>query len=186
MIQTIFWDRVSTAWQPTSLVSLRHVHAVWPSPVDADACFRNAGFTEFADTDDEWDSDWRTVVEAVITYLARFGHPAIREPIVPVTESRLWDRLLGRASRHKEISLPLVDQVVLATMDDQFPHAVVDFGEGHDVTLVAGDGHPVLWIFSNPESDLSISGLGSQLGQNRSYDQRTLDWPCLGPPEVAV
>lgn len=56
MIQSIFWDCVSTEWRPNPVLSLRQVHAVWPSPVDADACFQKAGFTDFADTDDEWDT----------------------------------------------------------------------------------------------------------------------------------
>lgn len=29
--------------------------ALWPEPVDFDACFEKAGFERFADSDDTWD-----------------------------------------------------------------------------------------------------------------------------------
>lgn len=85
-----------------------------------------------------------------------------------------------------DLSLSLVDQVLLSTEDDGFPPAVVDFGGEPSVTLAAGDGHPMLWIFSGPNAGFSVRDLLSQLRPQRPHSQRRLDWSVLRPPELTA
>lgn len=82
--------------------------------------------------------------------------------------------------------MSLVDQVLLSTEDDGFPPAVVDFGGEPSVTLAAGDGHPMLWIFSGPNAGFSVRDLLSQLRPQRPHSQRRLDWSVLRPPELTA
>ncbi|WP_164101415.1 hypothetical protein [Candidatus Laterigemmans baculatus] len=52
------------------------------------------------------------------------------------------------------------------------------------MTLVAGDGHPLLWIFAGPDAGFSVLDLLSQLRPQRPRGQRRLDWSVLRPPEL--
>ena len=184
MIHCVYWDSLPSTSGELPVASSWCVHVIWPSPIDSDACFQRAGFTEFADSNDEWDSEWRAIVNQTIAVLSRTGTPAIRKPIVPVTENRLMSRLRKWAPKYKDVVLPLAEQVVLATMDDQFGHAIVDFGKNGAAALLTGDGHPLLWIHSEPEID--IGEIVNRIGERHSIAQRTLDWSILKPPRVSV
>lgn len=186
MIRSIYWDTVSSLYQHAWTSPPHTCHAVWPSPINADACFENAGFTEFEDTDDQWDSDWRTIVELAIQYLSRFGTPAVRTPIVPVVQNRLLDRVLKGSPKFTNVTLSLTEQLVLTMMDDQFPHAVIDFGNVPDATLVTGDGHPILWIIANADARFFPEDMVKRIADTCKYHRRELNWPHLLPTSVSV
>lgn len=46
------------------------LHTLLPEPVDADACLTEAGFSAFADSDDDWDRDFDALVQHFIDTLA--------------------------------------------------------------------------------------------------------------------
>jgi hypothetical protein len=145
MIDRLHWDTVVTS--PANAAPNREKRwlAIWPSPIDADACFADAGFSQFTDTDGAWDQQWRSIIADAISGLSAYGPPTIRHPIVPVTETSLIERLCG-ASQYRDIRLSLIEQVMLASMDDQYPPAIVGFGNPPQITLTTCDGHPVLWM----------------------------------------
>ncbi len=159
--------------------------AVWPAPIDADACFLAAGFSEFADTTDEWDSQWRAIIHRAIEFLTQFGTPAIRTQITPFTPNRLLDRILKGAPKSKPIRLALTDQVVLPTIDDQFPTAIVDFGEERLATVITGNGHPVLWICTDLRVQWTVGQMFPLIKNGMGVSQRTLDWSKIPLPEMS-
>ena len=65
MIEQLHWDAVGPTEKVPSIRGPAQWLAIWPSPVDADACFSEAGFHDFADTDDSWDSAWRSILRAI-------------------------------------------------------------------------------------------------------------------------
>jgi hypothetical protein len=77
-IQSICWDEVPAERFSTSAVgAFGVVTALWPSPVDADDCFAQDGFTRFADLDEQWDREWSRIVQQLIdaSLVARVVQP---------------------------------------------------------------------------------------------------------------
>ncbi|MCA9171129.1 MAG: hypothetical protein KDB23_25830 [Planctomycetales bacterium] len=157
--------------------------AIWPSPLNGDECFAQAGFTEFTETDDAWDHAWRTIIEDVISDLSRYDSPVIRQPVLPVTKSTLWERMCG-ASKYRDVTLTLLEQVALTTNDDRYSQVVVEFGSAPHISLVTCDGHPILWL--HYLANLDPYEHERSLGKWRQYEfvQRKLDWRPLGPPRL--
>src|SRR5690349_18382755 len=62
--------------------------AIWPDPIDHDACFEAADFEGFADTGDGWDEDYQQLVERVVGTLARFGAPALVRDASPLSAAQ--------------------------------------------------------------------------------------------------
>ena len=113
--------------------------ALWPAPVNPDACFEAAGIADFGDADDEWDRAADALLARLLGELGAYGTPSLRTtPIVP---PRSWrDRLLGR----KEGTPGLEEQLRAPMRWDSLPDAVVDFGPA--VSLRTGSGHVLFWI----------------------------------------
>ena len=185
MIERLHWDAVvvSTDIDPSNRAM--GWLAIWPSPIDADACFADAGFSQFTDTDDAWDQQWRSIVADAISDLSTFGTPAIRRRIVPVTKTSLMERFCG-APRHRDVHLTLIDQVVLASEDDNYPPAIVDFGNSRRITLVACDGHPVLWIRYNGQMAPFDRERNAKAWHDHEFTQFELNWSSLRPPKMSA
>ncbi|MBB4638162.1 hypothetical protein [Longimicrobium terrae] len=114
--------------------------AVWPSPVNADECFRAAGFTDFGDADDVWDEEAESLLQRMVEALSAYGEPRLAStPLSPLPRWR--DRLRGRAPG----PLPLIDQLLGPMRWDSLPDAIVEFGSPA-VSLRGGSGHFLLWI----------------------------------------
>jgi hypothetical protein len=152
-IEALCWDEVGGAV------------AVWPSPVDHDVCFQAAGFTEFADTDEEWHEEFEGIVNRVIAWCTAAGQPRIT-------------RFVGI----KGVPNPSVRDALLASArDDQFIVSVVSFGE--TLTVVTADGHPIIWLCGLPGSR-SIEGALVEFAGEKLLRRVTLDWPRLMPDQV--
>jgi hypothetical protein len=65
-IKGLCWDEVEGAV------------ALWPTPVDGDACFEAAGFVEFADSNEFWDEEFEELLNRVIAFCARLSGPTIK------------------------------------------------------------------------------------------------------------
>lgn len=146
-ITEIYWANVPSDVAPAWASASGRLMAVWPSPIDDDACFAAAGFTRFADTDGHWDSEWKHIVGALLEVLRRFGEMRLlNRDDVFVGEHRRKGWLARRRSVMEPETLSPLDRLVLSTQDDQFPDAVVTFGDVPKVTVRCGRGHPILWI----------------------------------------
>jgi hypothetical protein len=184
VIDGIFWGEVPPAAAPAWLPPGHRMMAIWPSSVNADVCFREAGFDSFADTDDRWDDEWKRIVARVLAVLGRSGTPQLRvDPTPPRTGiAAAWDRVRTAISRAAVYDPPLLQRVLDATLDDRFPDVVVDFGDPSVVTLRAGSGHPLLWIYG-PSSSLPAAEMLAEVADGCPVTRLDLDWaPLLHPP----
>lgn len=186
MFNHICWDTVSTDHQAGIPPTLHRLHAIWPSPVDSDACFNAAGFTEFADSDDVWDSEWQAFIGDVIMYLSIVGRPLLRKPAEIGGGNSLWNRIFAGFPQRKNANLTLSDQVVLSSRDDHFGCTIIDFGAERFVTMAAGGGHPILWVFDDGLGKWSISELEREISGGHRFAQRHLNWSHLSPPIACV
>lgn len=132
----VHWAQVDAASRPTDGVTF----ALWPAPVNADECFRAAGFTDFGDADDAWDEEAESLLRRMVDSLSAYGEPRLRS--APLSPHPRWrDRLRSRAPQ----PLPLTEQLLTPMWWDSLPDAIVEFGSPA-VSLRGGSGHVLLWI----------------------------------------
>ncbi len=122
--------------------------ALWPSPMNDDACFRAAGFTDFGDGDDNWDANAEGMLTRLLEALGGHGPPRLMSK--PVEKHRPWYR---RWFADPEV-FALREQIELPLQWDELPDCVVGFGDG-GVTLRTGGGHHIFWI-TLPGSDAAF------------------------------
>jgi hypothetical protein len=134
--------------------------ALWPSPVDHDSCFEQAGFDDFADSDDEWNSGFALLVEDVVRVLGRLGVARLAEGEYPRGRPR---ETLG-------------DALVAAARDDNFAPCVVVFGEPAQGLVRTSDGHPILWMaLANGGAEEARHAIGARY----ALQTRSLKWDKL-------
>lgn len=113
--------------------------AIWPAPVNPDACFEEAGFTLFGDNDEAWDRAAEGLLQRAIEKLLGFG--AIELVSKPLRAEPPWYLRLFRTGR----DLPLREQALLPMQWDPLPPFYALFGDD-GAALRTGDGHFLLWI----------------------------------------
>jgi hypothetical protein len=104
-----------------------------------DVCFRNAGFTDFADADEAWDANAEGLLSRLLAEMSRYGEPRLVS--AALEQPQPWFRSLFR----KPDVFSLRDQISLPIQCDQLPECVVEFGES-GISLRTGQGHHIFWI----------------------------------------
>jgi hypothetical protein len=115
-----------------------HLIAIWPSPVNHDACFEQAGFTEFGDNDEEWDAQAEELLRRVIAQLSRFGSPVLLSKPLPMR--RPWYQVFKSSPPQ-----PLLQQALLPMHWDSLPSFRAVFSPS-TAELRTGSGHFLLWV----------------------------------------
>jgi hypothetical protein len=178
-IHQINWDRLG----PTASDCDRELCALWPSPVDHDACFQAAGFDDFADRNDDWDAEWRDIVTRAVEYLTRYGLPVLKQAVDAHREEEQlswWQRLRGQRPRISlASSLPIAEQLVLSSEDDRLNACVVAFRTDGAITLHSDFGHPILWVTCRRDVHFEPSEMATFCANLRLVSQRRLDWQHL-------
>jgi hypothetical protein len=157
-IRQVHWDIVPRDVVVPRMDACPVVLAIWPAPVNADACFADAGFHDFADTDDEWGADWRGIVSRALARLEQNGSPSVRIEAGICRGgflshvSWIFSWLLPQRLFLKPVHLPIAEQIFVVTTDDQFGEVFIEYGMPPMVRLLASGGHEVLWIgWTTPE-----------------------------------
>jgi hypothetical protein len=126
--------------------------ATWPAPLDHDACFAEAGFRHFCDTDDAWDAEFDELLERVLTALGKCGATTAKNP----------SEKLARAAH-----------------DDRFEPCRIELGAPARALLCTSDGHPIVWVWLRDDSlDAWNDALGAA---DRPTEETSLKWDRLLP-----
>jgi hypothetical protein len=163
---TIHWSPVPGA------PGAKELFALWPSPVNDDACFREAGFCDFADSDSEWDANADALLTRLIEALTNFGAPHLVSK--PVLKYQPWYRRLFI----KAEIFDLRQQIELPIQWDGLPDCIVDFGES-GVSLRSGSGHHLFWITLPGPSATSFPQLLGQVAASHPTVCTELKWESL-------
>ncbi|MCO5129599.1 MAG: hypothetical protein M9932_03420 [Xanthobacteraceae bacterium] len=147
--------------------------AIWPAPVNRDACFAEAGFTLFGDNDEAWDRAAEEVLARVIAALSRFG--AARLLSKPLREKPPWYLRAFRAGRE----LSLQQQASWPMQWDSLPPFHARFGNG-GAALRTGNGHFLLWV-NLPESEPAPSEFVGTVAESWNVVETRLRWNALLP-----
>jgi hypothetical protein len=163
---TVHWSPVPGAEEGKALFAL------WPSPVDHDACFREAGFTDLGDTDEYWDANADGLLTCLLEALSRYGSSHLMSK--PVEKYQSWyTRLFSKGE-----VFDLRGQILLPIQRDELPDCVVGFGES-DVSLRTGGGHHLFWITMPNSEAASFPKLVQQVAASHPVARTELRWECL-------
>ncbi len=163
---TVHWAPVSRGGDGEELFAL------WPAPMNDDACFRSAGFTDFGDADESWDANANRVLDRLLSMLSCYGQPALMSK--PVERAQSWlQRLLRKAEVYE-----LREQIELPIQWDELPDCVVAFGHS-GITLRTGKGHPIFWIAVPAECEMKFSDVAHQVAGSHPLVRTDLRWDRL-------
>jgi hypothetical protein len=168
---SINWGVVSGSAQ-----SFFEWYALWPAPVNDDACFAQAGYGNFQSDDDRytesyWDAQAEILQQRLIAEFSRFGQPALlNEPLRGKRSMlRFWKQCKP---------LPLIEQLYWPIMYDSLPEASIRFGDVAE--LRAGSGHEMYWIGLRADSQMSFDTLLAEIARGWPVERVQLDWSMLG------
>jgi hypothetical protein len=172
MITRIHWGSVGCCrWHD----QIGRLFAVWPEPVDHDACFQAAGFGRFDDTGASWDSEFRRILDGALGTLASYGAPDLGGPEAAGSAS-LLDRLLRRTRPAPSLR----ERVEIAATDDNLP-CWLEHGAPPRALLLVSDGHPILWIWLATEVADDWPRHLAALAAPTETVETTLTWEHLVP-----
>ncbi len=118
---TLHWSPLDPAQSGGTLGAGLQLLAIWPSPVNPDACFEAAGWTEFGDQDAAWEANAAAFQTRLLTALeTQFGAPQLLSE--PLRAPRKW------WSRQPAAPLALAEQVSLPMDWDHLPDCLLAFG----------------------------------------------------------
>jgi len=152
--------------------------AIWPAPVNHDACFEAAGFTLFGDNDEEWDRAAEDLLQQVIAHLSQLG--VLKLVSTPLRDDPPWYLRPFRTGRE----LPLLEQALFPMQGDWLPSFHAQFGGDH-TALRTGDGHFLLWI-TLPEAGPAPSEFVKSIAQCWDVLETELDWRILLPSSTSA
>jgi hypothetical protein len=167
---TIHWDVVTIAKAHERTGNERVLLAVWPAPVNPDACFEAAGFTVFGDGDAGWERNTAMTVDRLLSALTAHGVPRL----ISVPRKRSWPLYLRLFISEGE--LPLPEQVKAPMFSDSVPPCEVQFGSD-GVSLRTGAGHALWWV----ELPVAVDAAAfvSQVAGGLPVERTTLAWEHL-------
>jgi hypothetical protein len=181
-IRELCWGSVPPNQRPSWAAFAGTLLGVWPAPVDHDVCFREAGFSEFADTDEDWDRDWEVIVGRVLAFLQARGTSRLRNgaDVRRRRPCRILEWLLPWHVPTEAVAFSPRERLLLSTHDDRFPAAVVEFGDPPAVMVRASDGHPILWLdFAATLNGAEAEASMRSIAEGRPIRRLELRWDCL-------
>lgn len=152
--------------------------AIWPAPVNPDACFEAAGFTLFGNNDEEWDRAAEDLLRQVIEQLSGFG--ALKLVSAPLRDDVPWYLRPFRTGRE----LPLLQQALFPMLCDSLPSFQAQFG-GDGAALRTGDGHFLLWV-NLPDAGPDPSEFVRRVAEAWEIVETGLDWRILLPSSTSA
>ena len=173
---TLHWSRVPNP--PGDALPGVQVHALWPSPVNPDACFKDAGFIDFGDADPAWDEQADALVRRVLDALiGHFGPAQLHH--APIIQPLPWYRALIRRPK----PLPLWEQLSCPMHDDRHTAADIRFGAS-GARIRGSNGHLLMWIDWPSPAPLSFDAFVHSLAADAPVVQTELDWSLMWPRPV--
>ncbi|NDY92501.1 hypothetical protein [Ideonella livida] len=189
----LHWGEVPAAQWPGPLVPGATGLALWPAPVNPDACFEAAGFTDFGAADPAWESEAEAWLDRLLALLAQDGPPALQGP-APLMQpaERSWWRQAWRALatgwlRRAPESVLVADPVSVLPLSTQLweclhwdglPPCEVAFGRA-GTRLQARDGHLLAWVALAPDSTWTPEALVQAAAGEAPLHQTPLQWTAL-------
>lgn len=169
----VHWSDVPPADAGRLIAPGHQLVAMWPSPVEHDTCFAQAGFTEFGDNDDAWLESADALLGRALSVLSGQGEPILSSR--PLVQPRPWYRRLLQRSTPQ----PLLQQARLPMQWDSLPGFHARF-PASGTELRTGDGHFLLWI-TVPGTVEAAHELVDVIAAPWALHRTRLEWRALLP-----
>ncbi len=173
----VHWARVADAQRPPWVLRIGPdlaLFALWPSPVNADACFEDAGFTNFADADAPWEHEATALWQRLLQALQAHGPAHLLS--TPLAPKQPWhQRLLGRSTAPAH---GLLDQLELPMQWDSLPACEVAFGE-RTAGLRSSGGHVLCWVLWPMAQAAGFEAVVHQIAGRHPVQHTPLAWKTL-------
>jgi hypothetical protein len=171
-------------------------YALLPEPVDADACLAEAGFSEFADTDDDWDAQLDALIRGMVEqFQARLGGAVLVAPEPPETRS-FWSRLRAFGGRDEGSSLnplgldPAAALSLAARNDSALAFARLEFSDAGtspvEALLFTSDGHSIVWAWLGEGVEGAWPELVELVACGYPTRELAIDWGALMPASLRL
>jgi hypothetical protein len=174
-IQGLYWDEPAPGLVILPAMPEGDCLVVWPTPIDHDACFEEAGFSEFADSTAAWDADFDRLAALLVRTVESLAGAA-NSSGTPAPASGLA-RLWHRPPAPKSPVAALID----AADDDRLGRVTILFGKPATAALTTGDGHPLWWLHSSPTLPSLRGQVRAACADALPLSRRTLPWAGLSP-----
>ena len=173
----VHWGRVADAQQPPWALRFGPelaLFALWPAPVNADACFAEAGFTDFDDASAPWEHEATSLWQRLLQAMQAHGAPRLLSSALAPQQP--WhQRLLGRTAAPPH---PLLEQLELPMQWDSLPACEVVFGE-HAAGLRSGHGHVLCWVLWPAALAANFEAVVHQIACGHPVQHTPLKWKTL-------
>jgi hypothetical protein len=169
---TIHWAPVTGAAADRFAAEKLRLLALWPAPVNDDKCFREAGFTEFGDADEQWEKHAGEMLTRLMADLAVHGTPRLL--CQPVEKRRPWYGRLFSQPQYYDLR----EHLELSLRWDNIPDCVVGFGES-EAQLRTGKGHHIFWITLPQRAGDLFGEVVPRIAGSHPFKRTDLHWECL-------
>jgi hypothetical protein len=158
------------------------VIALWPAPVNDDACFHAAGFHEMQSeaegySESYWDAQADRLHSLIVQTLSKLDESSLLS--FPLTVQRPWFRFW-----QEPIWLPLEAQLEGPILNDNLPDCMVRFGTSAGIRT--GSGHRLYWLGFAPQGRFQLPDLLSLISAEWKVRHIRLDWSALGIRHVEL
>ena len=146
-----------------------NLFAIFPTPVNADECFKKAGYVNFQDANDEWEAKADSFLDDLLNSMEKFG-PAklLSEPLRDLEYVPYLDSLS-----------PLKKEIVIRTgIEDNIPDCEITFGDS-GIKMKTGDGHHIFWLEVQENRLEEFKKYLDIILHKWSAEKIDLDWNCL-------
>jgi hypothetical protein len=182
-IYTVNWSVLPSHFREQNYSALV---AIWPTPCPLCACMKRAGIYGESKINEEWDAEWRQMVQRLLICLERFGEPSMRSEVkaceivkrsgfAAILDYFPFSLIYGASE--KKLTLSILEQLLLTMDDDQFGEAIVNFGNTPNISLSVGYGHHIFWLTFFEESGISLlDPILSFIADGRKLANTEVDW----------
>ncbi|HEX7899354.1 MAG TPA: hypothetical protein VF950_16430 [Planctomycetota bacterium] len=170
-IRLLNWAPVSGQFVKQWAHAAGNLYAIWPSPVDHDQCFQNAGFFDYADSDDSWDGDFAGLTIRLVANLELLGSPSLKRSSRWYWRSLIWKRT------PREI---LLHELILAAHDDR-TECLVEFGSRPQAIVHVDGGHPIWWLYAGAKNEDWVVELARLMANGLPVQRTDLQWDRFRP-----
>ena len=169
---TVHWAAINDPVARRYADAKHELFALWPAPVNSDACFAEAGFRDFDDADQEWERNADGVLSRLMVELDAYGTPRLLSS--PLHRPQSW---LRRWFSQPE-ALDLRQQIELPMHWDNLPDCLLEFGESK-VTLRTGKGHQIYWVGLPKSQAAAFPEMAGRIAATHPLIRTDLRWDCL-------
>ncbi|MBI5779331.1 MAG: hypothetical protein HZA49_07735 [Planctomycetes bacterium] len=161
-IHTLHWAEIEPRYYAEYTGKDNSLYAIWPAPVDADACFNKAGFNDFSDLDTS--NEFEGILSNLVQSFTKLGTPRVINKYYPSLYHRFFKRI------------DIMGQLLGPVYDDRIPACIVEFGNPKVAAIKTEAGHPILLVTVKKDRNELFQSILIKIANGRNLKNTILKW----------